>query len=59
MWTLMRDYATVRRLKTGHSAAELGDDGMNGGKARILIVDERAVAQEAARSLANAGSVLI
>jgi DNA-binding NtrC family response regulator len=52
MWTLVRDYATVTCSITRHRDRLAGGDAVNGGKARVLIFDEDAVAQRAATVLA-------
>jgi DNA-binding NtrC family response regulator len=53
--SLVRDYATVRRPRLGHFERTTGEVGVNGGKARVLIVEESGVAEMAARALATAG----
>ena len=54
MWTLVRDYATVTCSKVGHLERLMGDDAVNGGRARVLIFDDEAVAQHATKVLAGA-----
>ena len=55
MWTLLRSYATVRPTKGAYLRQWMVAEPVDTSKARVLIVEEEAVAQLAARALTKAG----
>jgi DNA-binding NtrC family response regulator len=55
MWTLLRNYATVRPTKGATLRQWMVAEPVDTSKARVLIVEEEAVAQLAARALTKAG----
>jgi two-component system, NtrC family, response regulator AtoC len=55
MWTLLRSYATVRPAKGATLRQWMVAEPVDTSKARVLIVEEEAVAQLAARALTKAG----